>query len=937
MLGAEGKPLVDLPPMRAALALAEACKLAYQGEEAVRRVIGSWQWEPQAFFRKAASEDNVGQVAKEWGFAAQGQGAVILVFRGADSLARWLIQGSMEPQSLGRGNANGGILAEFRALRPELDDIVRYANDKGLPIWCSGHALGGALALLAALELDDVARLVTFGQPMVLDKGAADAAARKLGDHYWRLVNHDDPIPRVTPGFTHAGDEYHFEPEGMQRWSSSEAQAKPFSEGEFQVLRGQIALIEHQTAKAPDEDGRQENNGDPLLVACVESDVSGILSHRIERYIEALRRWTRLESAESGMEVERVEVAVPLDVRIAAGNRPQKLASPDAPLIAAEAMASTGGDGANGTIVNKDPNGERLVPAVLRVQGNWQPQGAQVLSRRAETVAVLMTAEQYKTLSTDGNVVDIEISREAGTPSLEHSIPFTHADKVHAPGVNEEGDKCIFGLIDTGIDILHDAFSDGQGGTRIRALWHQADDSGPSPHDVDPANFNQNYGRLYLGEELDRLIKDHRNNVRPLPGILRDAWNLTSSGHGTHVASIAAGGHFGILEGGMAPKAPIVAVIPNLRTDPGSPNSLGYSLSHVGAVHFLSAVANMQTKVFDEALPMVVNVSLGMNAGPHDGSTPLEVAFTMATEDGSRRGFAIVKSAGNECGGGSHARVQVTQGAVTTVAWISDNINRDTDYLELWYEDQDELRFRLRPPGVAVGDREPNIFLAQQQRKTVSLVEYRGNTIQLELVPGTGHGNKLSIEIKSAHSPIAPGQWELDIMGQNVTTEKGIVDAWVERLNGRPVRFVAADDDFTISIPGTVEAVICVGASDCNKDFSRIGTFSSRGLTRDERQKPDIAAPGIQINAAKAGGSDTGATLKMDGTSMAAPHVAGAIALVMSRRHKDRQSTPGLQQFNARQLLDGLKHSARDRTFHRRDWGRGKLDAEAFFHRMKNL
>ncbi|CDO86180.1 hypothetical protein AWC29_29485 [Mycobacterium triplex] len=85
---------------------------------------------------------------------------------------------------------------------------------------------------------------------------------------------------------------------------------------------------------------------------------------------------------------------------------------------------------------------------------------------------------------------------------------------------------------------------------------------------------------------------------------------------------------------------------------------------------------------------------------------------------------------------------------------------------------------------------------------------------------------------------------------------------------------------FSITDPGNADRVITVGSTHHYKPFTYgVSYFSSRGPTGDGRLKPDLVAPGERIYSSVLD-DDWG---YLDGTSMAAPHVSGAAALLMAR------------------------------------------------------
>ena len=126
----------------------------------------------------------------------------------------------------------------------------------------------------------------------------------------------------------------------------------------------------------------------------------------------------------------------------------------------------------------------------------------------------------------------------------------------------------------------------------------------------------------------------------------------------------------------------------------------------------------------------------------------------------------------------------------------------------------------------------------------------------------------------------------------------------------------------TVSSPGCAPGVLTVGA--VGPDDST-AWFSSRGpVAVTHTLKPEIAAPGVDILAAKAGGRGVYAYQTMSGTSMATPHVAGAAAIV-------RQAHPD---WTAQQIKDALVSSARTggKVAGADETGAGVLDVDAAVH-----
>ena len=135
-----------------------------------------------------------------------------------------------------------------------------------------------------------------------------------------------------------------------------------------------------------------------------------------------------------------------------------------------------------------------------------------------------------------------------------------------------------------------------------------------------------------------------------------------------------------------------------------------------------------------------------------------------------------------------------------------------------------------------------------------------------------------------------------------------------EKREGQPAAF---GDYRYISItdPGNADSVITVGSTHRMLPHTYgVSYFSSRGPTGDGRTKPDLVAPGERIDSCALDAYFG----TMDGTSMAAPHVSGAAALLLAR-HRELVGAP-------RRVKDILCRTATDLGRERRFQGAGMVD-----------
>ncbi|MGN6680861.1 MAG: S8 family serine peptidase, partial [Streptosporangiaceae bacterium] len=300
----------------------------------------------------------------------------------------------------------------------------------------------------------------------------------------------------------------------------------------------------------------------------------------------------------------------------------------------------------------------------------------------------------------------------------------------------------------------------------------------------------------------------------------------------------------------------------------------------------------------------VINLSFGGETGAHDGSAADEQRYDSLL-NATPQGRAIVVAAGNDGdlfdvqhpdlgpkhGGGLHTLASIAANGHTTIRFVIGPDDKKDDWFDFWYGGAGRLTFQLTEPGgapltgpVAPGD----------PAYTTPLAGNGLSILNRTSVSSTGRHN-ISMRIRPpAAGAITSGYWVITLTETAGTAVD--VDGWIslDKTDPHP-RFSNEDQDITrtLTIPATAHNVITV--ANYNHRDNELALDSSRGPTIDSRlpdvAKPDISAPGTGITSVLSGKSQTTACCKccydfyvaLSGTSMAAPHVTGIVALLLQR------------------------------------------------------
>jgi subtilisin family serine protease len=524
------------------------------------------------------------------------------------------------------------------------------------------------------------------------------------------------------------------------------------------------------------------------------------------------------------------------------------------------------------------------------------------------------------------DVIHVQYQRQL-YPVLDTSRVLCRINEAHLASAPRyvsgpyKGKNVLIGIIDTEFDTRHPAFLDSNSVTRFIALWDQNDSTNSK-------NNQYGYGTIKFKNELT-------NDT---------AFGTKGSFHGTLMAAAATGSDLKSGFYGAAPEALLAGVCYDYSND----------LSLINAIAWIFSLAD------SIGVPCVISMSIGVSAGPHDGTSELDSYIDKV----SAPGRIIVGAAGNDGEARAHVLFNLEANTEPLGTWITPQTNttdKDTFYtwrIDLWGEPQNPFQLSTQLFSNNKNQLyEETSFITVGNKRDI----YKPDTVVID-------GDTIFWFINAERSSLnSKPHAEITVFGENPDYRVGIrvQSATTTKIHGWNMHkksledfdmdhYVTGDNNYSINeVGGTSKSIIAVGSymgrsalklwngeiiPGGEKDtILKLAGFSGRGPTVDGRIKPDITAPGIKVVSAMSSHiSEWGRTVywpfhpkpygwygPATGTSISAPIVAGTVALLL-------QADPTLTCDKVRTALQ--ISASKDQftgplTKPDNTWGGGKLNA----------
>jgi hypothetical protein len=354
------------------------------------------------------------------------------------------------------------------------------------------------------------------------------------------------------------------------------------------------------------------------------------------------------------------------------------------------------------------PKPRMRVPLIIELAGEHEAwEFADLVQKRTDWDFIKMSElylnppEELKHTKFCTAIVTRAFFTELGRPPLSEWIarfelglpmrPEPGAEDGGLPPPRESGQAparsatAIVGIIDDGMAFAHERFRARNGGTRIDYFWNQ----GYPALNLSPTNLIgiPGYGRDFDKAEIDELMKvSTRRGLVDEDLVYRKAAYREvgrSWAHGTHVMDLACGLNPADVTD-SSPHIVCVQLQPPSRTT--RDRSTGWLAMHaLEGLRYVLHRADMLARL-DRRVPVVVNLSFGHIAGPHDGTSMLEEAMheLIVARRNHPRPLEIVIAVGNSLLPRCHAKVRLAPKETRTLHWRVLPDDATPSFMEIW-------------------------------------------------------------------------------------------------------------------------------------------------------------------------------------------------------------------------------------------------------------
>jgi len=535
----------------------------------------------------------------------------------------------------------------------------------------------------------------------------------------------------------------------------------------------------------------------------------------------------------------------------------------------------------------KSINNQRFVNVFIELNENanlevLKSYGALININLPGIVSAQIPVESLETIAMLPEVKHLEIAIPVRA-KMDKARVATNVDKVQsgtALPAPFKGKNVVIGIIDSGIEFGHINFYDSLGTTyRIKKVWDQ------NVAGTHPTGYT--YGTEYKTQSA----------------ILAAQFDNKTETHATHVTGIAAGADKsnGNIYYGVAPEADIVFVSYNLNDQ---------SSDNVSIADGIKYIYDYATSVNE---PCVVNMSLGTQMGPHDGTS----AFDQVCDALEGKGRLLVGAAGNEGMDSLHLSQTFTSTNTTLKSFFNYYVNTKLDgATDIWGDAGKNFTIRVVVYNKTTGNEvytTPTLTAATTNSQSYTLTSANGAVGSIQIFTERNATNtKPNAFVYTSMTSITSGNY----IGVIITAQDGTIHAWADDVNayfsGKNITgWTSGNSNNSVSeVGGTGKKIITVGAYTTKNTFTntsnatyhssevvnQIADFSSKGPTLDGRTKPDITAPGSLLISSYSSAIITSTSYKnyivkmttvngksyyygqLSGTSMATPMVTGILA-----------------------------------------------------------